>query len=789
MKRGSINTDDDVDRQKLIKIKTEPIDSPIRHQSNNRRMTRSQRNSSPKLYVGPLNELREKRTFCCHLCGKTFKHFCRLKVHMPSHTRECHYQCWCLKAYKNLSSLNVHKRKVHTRKYEVRSIRQRKPAVKDAAKMLVLAEHNYVASKPIEDRSSETSPIIKLKPDLDNFLEIKCEPNLDDDDFGVLSEMDPLELDYTPFTWNDSDSEVVNIIATAANRISAIKNNNNSDCHHDKENRKSDEIQPKLELWQKDSNNRIALYVDILRAPKLKHTHFSILASLVLSNGPHSLQSPSYSKYTENAVQFRVSGDFSFNQQNWCEAVEWYNRSLCYAEQKTFYFSTAYAKRAQCYFNMRMYRTALIDLSLAEKSGIPVPLIPELERHKNAARARIASQTDGRVIVEPKLSAPSNGAFPEMANTIEIAYNEWCGRHIVARQAIDIGQIVLIESGFVSTTTDFYEKCCVCLASDTNLVPCSKCTRAMVCKRCVSGRIHQIECELQLILGQNATPCLCNVIRSFLNAIVLFASVDQMMQFVEMAISSGDQPPEAIIDQKSKYRAFLQLIPKSAFANVNVTAFKSELTSAASQLMAAILCHKTLGPTFAAMKHRRFLSHLLMHHICVIQKFSTTIGVADQKGYIETTAPISTYFKHSCAPNVAKFLVGSSVIVVAMRPIQTGEQLLACYCDVRSGFVDRQQFLHAKFRFQCMCERCEPPIEQQTNLEANRGAFDPVEDFVQRNLVYLDSEDQMKRRALTEMVVGVLQRFGRMPWNYRIEWAYMVFSLILSHRFQKKLNY
>lgn len=51
------------------------------------------------------------------------------------------------------------------------------------------------------------------------------------------------------------------------------------------------------------------------------------------------------------------------------------------------------------------------------------------------------------------------------------------------------------------------------------------------------------------------------------------------------------------------------------------------------------------------------------------------------------------------------------------------------------------------------------------------------------------SNDQTKRKELTERALNVLQRFGLMPWNYTTNWAYAIYSLLLSHRFQRKLQY
>lgn len=188
---------------------------------------------------------------------------------------------------------------------------------------------------------------------------------------------------------------------------------------------------------------------------------------------------------------------------------------------------------------------------------------------------------------------------------------------------------------------------------------------------------------------------------------------------------------------------------------------------------------------------------MLIHHICVINAFTTKIGgVGTENGCLEIIAPITSYLKHSCAPNVSKFLLGQSIIVVAMRPIEPGEQLFASYCDILKHRADRQKFLQNEYGFVCSCERCMSPADDISwdgkpvdDQQFHAYHCKAIRDFVRHNFVHLTSNDQAKRKEITEQFQDILQRYGRMPWNYTITWAYVVFSLLLSQRFQKKLQY
>lgn len=428
---------------------------------------------------------------------------------------------------------------------------------------------------------------------------------------------------------------------------------------------------------------------------------------------------------------------------------------------------------------MGMYRKCRIDLALAEKLQMPAELMPQLERHKKSCQLMLNSTIQNEE-VEPRLSYEADLLFPEMANAIQIKFNELRGPHIVAKQDIEqVGQIVLIEKGFVATTTDHYEKCCICLTGDTNMVPCSKCQKAMMCRRCIGRKFHQVECDFQ----SNKNEWLPKVLRSILCALTLFTKIDDLISFVDAAVSTKCPTiPDVIPDLKSKYRAFLQLVHRPTI--------KPGMIPVAAEIQVALLRHALLGRFFSKMKHRRFLSHLILHHIEVMRRFGAKTFDGSNNGCVEITAPIASYIHHSCAPNAAKFLVGNSVIVVTMRPIKKGEQLLVSYCNLLENCERRKSELMQKFGIQCQCERCAPGF---VPLNPSQPAVSIIatiaEQFCIDNFVYLGGEDQEKRKQIDEHVTQVLQHFGRMPWSYTTNWAYLIYSMLLSHRFQKKLRY
>lgn len=649
------------------RIKKEVTDDEFVEYYRDQLPHRSVSKKSRKMQITPFNG-NANRSYCCYLCGKWFRHFCRVKSHMPAHTGERIYSCKiCDKRYTNTSSLVAHRRthlgEVAQRTIPINLNRPNKECFTQLPNIRIADEQRSVVAIKKELSEAKVQSVgsfteFKLEPvDLGNADLINLEPSI-------------AGLEYVPFVWNEHDWKQPVAVAsnpkemTGANKVLRDQNNTNNMMVMDDQSIRANVNQvqnkvsvpsetvnrskylssrsksSKLELWQKETIGSEAWFVDILHKPKPQRNLFpSENSRNNRSTQPTTETTGDQStngKSNEMAIDHRKLGDIEFIQKNWFEARKWYNRSICHSKSGSAHFAIAYAKRGQCFFNMGMYKQCAVDLKLAEKSGLPSQLLPQLEKHKSTCAITLGSSVEHDK-VEPMLDFDADLLFPEMANVIQINYNELHGRHIVAEEAIEVGKIVLIEQGFVATTTDFYERCCICLTGDTNMVPCSKCNKAMVCVRCVRRKFHEMECSLQ----SNANELLPKVLRSILMAVTRIPKVEEFISFVDAAVS-GNCPkvPDTIPDFKSKYRAFLQLIQKPKL--------KSELFSVALDIRTAILKHEILSRFFGTMKHRRFLSHLILHHIEVIGAFGTKTHDDFDKGHVEITAPIASFFNHSC---------------------------------------------------------------------------------------------------------------------------------------------
>ncbi|KPA77303.1 hypothetical protein ABB37_07192 [Leptomonas pyrrhocoris] len=75
--------------------------------------------------------------------------------------------------------------------------------------------------------------------------------------------------------------------------------------------------------------------------------------------------------------------------------------------------------------------------------------------------------------------------------------------------------------------------------------------------------------------------------------------------------------------------------------------------------------------------------------------------------------PQSSYFNHSCSPNMGRRNVRKSrnIEFFAARNIEKGEPLCISYIDLKLPAVERKRKLRATYSFDCTCIRCDPAAD------------------------------------------------------------------------------
>lgn len=523
-------------------------------------------------------------------------------------------------------------------------------------------------------------------------------------------------------------------------------------------------------LWQKESNQEDGLFVDLFKPDGLQRfeqQYWNIKRSLKLELDDINFIE---SKNDVLSVEYRQTGNSWFGNDKLELAMKNYNLSLCAAENDSVNIALSFSNRAKCFFHMKRYANCLIDIDLARKNGYEN--ISKLDKTKADClnMMKKAGNAENR---EEKLSYPPNRQFPGMANVVQLESNTEYGRHVKATTNIDIGKTVLFKKiyfGEVFATR--YEMCTICLKSNTNLVPCTKCTFYMVChgdSRCKVA--HDLECgimEWPVFADAPTAAMLMPIIRSILMANDLFPNTDDLMEFVDDAINSDKFELPSFADEPSTYRAFLKV---STETNSD---FKKEMY----YIYRAVMSRPKIVNSFSSEKHQRFLVHLIKQHmdIFIPNLVLDTIALIMPNVVALRLTPsvycfdiIRAYFNHACYPNIALYFDNGHVIGKVIRPIQKGEQLFASYHPFNDNIstAERQATLQAKYKFLCECNRCRDPASDSRSI--SELTKDSDFKFVKRNFKnsqtsIVNFAIESDRKRFENKTFNFLKKYGHATW-------------------------
>lgn len=527
-------------------------------------------------------------------------------------------------------------------------------------------------------------------------------------------------------------------------------------------------------LWKKESKKNDSMYIDIFA---LNGGEANLIGCLRHVRCEET-NTTTFNKSDALSLQKRNMGNECFKRGKWISAIETYGESLCYAENGSKNISLAYANRSTCFLKMKLYDECLVDIDLAKAAGYPANLMPKLDRRKKEC---LKGMDEGAqpIKFEPKLSFEPDTHFPSMANVLKFGADDNGDLVVFAKEDIDVGQIIMVEKTFMGYVYSWHGiKCNICLKMQTNLVPCKKCTVAMFCSgECQGSSIHGYECGVKACKCDVTNNTIMRIVRSFLLAIDMFSSADELMRFVEKTNASDrNQIPATLSVPKSKYEAFLKL-PIGSNSNV-----PKDLSCIIYEVYRLILGISKFQAMFKSEKHRRFLMHLIYQHYQIVD-LNSVIEVLkscsededdnetcdegshmDVKWASSETGLMSRYFKHSCAPNVYVTTSHGSMINVTVRPIKKGQQLTRTILLqlLTQSKKKRKQVLWRERKMKCKCVRCNGFTA--SNLQRDKILDDP--DFQYLNEDWPEGPNQFDAavQARVEKCKCLLRKYGQFPW-------------------------
>lgn len=235
-------------------------------------------------------------------------------------------------------------------------------------------------------------------------------------------------------------------------------------------------------LWKKESSEKDAPYVDLLKL-SIKATVESMVDLFtdndqikefknILRNKAATTEVPKKSNVI--AEKNIIEGNHFYEEENFLEAIDMYNKSLCFVESGSLLITFIYAKRSECYFHLKKYDQCLIDIDLAIEAGYPDQLISKLENLKTEC---LDAQKKDKPELNIFAQSLGNEKFPSISKMVELRrYENKCSA--TAKVDIPIGQIVALEDAFtVFSNVSHISTCNICTkkGTETNLVPCDRC--------------------------------------------------------------------------------------------------------------------------------------------------------------------------------------------------------------------------------------------------------------------------------------------------------------------------
>lgn len=493
-------------------------------------------------------------------------------------------------------------------------------------------------------------------------------------------------------------------------------------------------------LWKKEKSQSVIQYVDL----------FTNLNKYDLALEERPCENTPFFKNNQLSIDFRNRGNDEFSRKEWLKAMNYYNKSLSFADIDSENVALAYVCRSTCFFHMKKYRETLVDIVLAKKANVSEQLLPELDKCRQECEDSIIA---GEQTVEcvPKLSYYEHEQFLGLANVLVMKDCKQFGRHFIASCDIPVGKIILKEGGLIGVRKDEETICCSnCLQVHANFIVCQYCSSTFFCSmKCFEfNTCHKFVCGTRFNL-------LHHEIRFHMQAIFValeaFHDVERLMQFVEQIFVDRRSVRMPLHDVKSKYSFFFEL-SKSQPAVEDIFLVYT--------IYMNLLDIPRVIELFDSIEKRRFLMHLVAHHFLVI--LNNTHG---GRTY-QSLGNIFSMFNHSCAPNLLQYFERKQHLVT-IRPVKKGDQLFICYLGKGNQSRDeRQKTLKSNWNFVCTCEKCYP---KNNTFDQSIIVSDPHFEFVRNG--YLEEESIEVLRKCSE----ILNKYGHSSWSEEIQFVINIY--------------
>lgn len=232
----------------------------------------------------------------------------------------------------------------------------------------------------------------------------------------------------------------------------------------------------------------------------------------------------------------------------------------------------------------------------------------------------------------------------------------------------------------------------------------------------IGNRFHSFECQAVDFNLEDENSIFQMTHRVVLEALGIFGKLERLQQFFK-----GRSQPKTIFDFDLT-NANVQEQEKDFLLAVN----SLQRNKIPEKMLPLMDQHVELMKSITRnSKHQKFLDSFMRKQMEIV--ITNSFGICDINGAEVGSGifPLSSFFNHSCSPNVIRVAVDNKLVFVVSRPVEQNCQLFVCY---RSNFFEcskekRQEELLESYRFKCSCEACDKDFPQVSSLEFNDDNF------------------------------------------------------------------
>ncbi|PZC76419.1 hypothetical protein B5X24_HaOG204658 [Helicoverpa armigera] len=409
---------------------------------------------------------------------------------------------------------------------------------------------------------------------------------------------------------------------------------------------------------------------------------------------------------------YRNLGNGMYQRADLFSAWQYYNLALMYAPLTSTTYSLAIANRSAVLAAMKEYEACIEDINMVFTLRYPPTIRDKLLKRMKQCEEGIKERESPEVCEEDEALAEEvltlkaqdkHEKYLDASKKLKVVYTSDMGRHVVAAEDIDVGEVIVQEDPYVRVLLKSQcTICCAhCFSRKFNLYPCPYCCVTLYCSRaCVTeawDQYHSYECALiASLLKGKFTKLELLALRITIRARTEHETWNQVFTSIAAASAKTKRENKGCkrVGDKWVYSSKYYSAIHTLSTNIEKRDVSDIFQKAVS---AAILMHYLAVANFVKTddlvlreRIKCFTADSLMRHLMTAptNMHGITTNVENEDGnYVDEynigcgAYAFLSLLNHSCAPNVVRYtkLGTAQTSLIAIRPILKGMQVFDNY--------------------------------------------------------------------------------------------------------------